>query len=682
MFTMPDSENLIILPVEYSIPIVILSIIISCLAAFTALTMNERLKKNGFFSRNFWLVLASFAMGLGIWAMHFIGMSAVLIPVSMEYNVSLTVLSVLPAITASYLAFYIANRSNQSRWPQILAGIIMGCGIAAMHYIGMEAMDLEEGIHFTYKPFIFVLSILLAIIVSYVALFIFSSKQKWLENFFVKSITSLMMGIAVASMHYTGMEAVVFYADAALQGSFYHGHQMDLHLLVVAISLGIFVILGLSGFSSLLDRYVEFRLNHFDSLTGLPNRRQFEKMIHAQGVTGLAIIHLHGLEKWNSRYGYDFGDEMIKASSEIIARLKPGFATLYRIEGNRFAIITSVSRNDEKFKISLERISAVLEKPLIINEKKLVLNSVCALAYNQGGNINLFSNAIAVLQHTNIAYNHEVIEYDPKIHTFAFERNLIQDIDRALEEDELFVLYQPIYSNRNIVFGVEALLRWKHPQHGMISPGVFIPILEENGKMHEVTDWLINHVCLQIVSWASMGYQPLKVAINVPGSYFTSPQFMQTLKKKVSIYGIDSRCLELEITETSVIDHIENAIQAVGEFNRYGFTVALDDFGTGVSSLSYLKRLPISTLKIDKSFVDDVPHSEKDSAIMKSIISLGHSLKLKVVVEGVESEEQVKFLSTSSENPIIQGYYYSRPLNAAEIVDWVNEFRKISSAVS
>lgn len=283
----------------------------------------------------------------------------------------------------------------------------------------------------------------------------------------------------------------------------------------------------------------------------------------------------------------------------------------------------------------------------------------------------------------NAFYKHEVIEYNPEVHTYTFEKHLVQDIDRAIIENELFVVYQPkICSNTKEIFGVEALLRWNHPLHGLVSPGVFIPILEENGKMHEVTDWIIRHVCKQISAWNGEGIEGFKVAINIPGTYFTSPKLMATLKESVSEYRIESSYLELEITETSVIDHIEHAIRAVGEFKEYGFSVALDDFGTGVSSLSYLKRLPISTLKIDKSFVDDVPRSDKDSAIIKAIISLGHSLKLKVVIEGVESEEQVKFLVTNAENPIIQGYYYSKPLMAKDFISWVNDFRLSVGAVS
>lgn len=681
MFSMPDSEDIIFLQGVYSLPIVILSVLLACFASYTALSMNERIKQNSFFNRNFWLGLASVAMGLGIWAMHFIGMSAFRLSVSMEYNVPLTILSVFPAILASYLAFYISNRINHTHWPQALAGMTMGIGIAAMHYIGMAAMEMEA--QYVYEPWVFILSIAIAIVVSFVALYIFSSLQKFMGNFYVKSLTSLLMGLAVASMHYTGMEAVVFYTDKPLSGGLQHGQHMNLPLLVIAVALGITVILGLSGLSSLLDRYVDFRLNNFDALTGLPNRRQFEKVMNSSAVASLAIIHLHGLERWNSRYGYEFGDEIIKSVSEIIVRLKAGTATVYRIEGNRFAVATVDSRDYEKLKLSMERIASVLKKSLVINEKKLVIDMICAITSAHGfDKTDLFANTMAVLHHTSIVYKHDVIEYDPVVHTYAFERHLVHDIERAINENELFVVYQPkICTNMNQIFGVEALLRWDHPVHGLVPPGVFIPILEENGKMHEVTDWIIDHVCKQISLWKSQGLEGFKIAINVPGSYFTSPRLMGILKECVSKYDIASKYLELEITETSVIDNIENAIRVVSEFKEYGFTVALDDFGTGVSSLSYLKRLPISTLKIDKSFVDDVPQSDKDSAIIKAIISLGHSLKLKVVIEGVESEDQIEFLSKNSENPIIQGYYYSKPLKSEELVDWINDFTSVAGAV-
>ncbi|SFB04509.1 MULTISPECIES: EAL domain-containing protein [unclassified Bacillus (in: firmicutes)] len=671
MFSMSDTGKSIILHGEYSISIVILSIVIACLASFTAITMNDRIRQNSFFHRNLWLSFASIAMGLGVWSMHFIGMSAVNFKVPMEYDLVLTIASVFPPILASYLAFYISNRTQPTQWSYVIASIIMGLGIASMHYMGMFSMKMQA--QYYYKPLVLLLSIAVAIIVSYVALYVFSMKQRFNQNYLVKLVTSLLMGLAIASMHYIGMEAIVFYVDEPLPYRNSHQNQMDIFQ-IAGVTVSIFVILGISTLSGLLDRYVDYRLTYYDMLTSLPNRRQFEKMLQkTAGIKSLAVIHLHDLEKWNSRYGYVFGDEIIKAAGELIHKLKPSQGNLYRIEGNRFAILTEDDCDFEKLKSSMEKIAACLCKKRTIGVNEVIIDMVCAVTTANGEEEqkSLFANVLAVLEYPSLRYKHEVIEYNSEVHADSFEKHLKHDIENAIAEDELFLVYQPKVSpETNQLHGVEALLRWNHSSYGFISPGVFIPILEETGQIFDVTDWLIDHVCKQISLWKERDGVVFQVAINIPGSYFTSGRLMKTLKDAVSQYNINSGEIELEITETSVINNIESAIRAIREFREIGFMIALDDFGTGVSSLSYLKRLPITTLKIDKSFVDDVPISEKDSAIIRAIINLGHSLDLKVVLEGVESQEQVDFLLSIADDTIIQGYYFSKPMGEAELVEW------------
>ncbi|UGB29978.1 bifunctional diguanylate cyclase/phosphodiesterase [Metabacillus sp. B2-18] len=679
MFFLPVSDNVYILEGEYSPLIILLSIVIACLAAYTALSMNERIQQNSFFNRNVWLTLASIAMGLGIWSMHFIGMSALKLPIPMEYDLVQTIISVFPAGVASYLAFYIANKKNKSQWSYVISGIVMGLGISSMHYVGMSAMKMEA--QYIYRPWIFTASIGVAIVVSYVALYIFATMQRLIKNQFVKIITSIIMGLAVASMHYTGMAAVIFYTEVPPSS---HMHEMDLTLLIICITVGIMIFFAFSGLSSLLDRYVEYRLNYFDALTILPNRRQFEKKLNTSISKGsLAIIHLHGLEKWNSGYGYSFGDRIIRDVSETIIRTKPEMAELYRIEGNRFAIL-SLTQSYKDFKASMNELVSALMTPIVIENQKLVVEVACSVSTcsNEKEAKQLFSNAMAVLQHSSIEYKHKVIEYDPSIHKLSFERGIIQDIEKAMEEDELYVVYQPKVGSEKESLGAEALLRWNHPVHGFISPGMFIPLLEENGKIIDVTDWIIEKVCEQMSHWLSEGHPIKGVSINIPGQYITSQRLMDVLKESVAKYGIDSHQLELEITETSVINNIENAIISIGEFRKFGFNIALDDFGTGLSSLSYLKRLPITTVKIDKSFVDGVPESEKDSAIIKAIIVLCHSLNMKVIIEGVETEEQITFLTCMPEKPGIQGYYYSPPLKKDDFVKWIEDFNQIEKVVN
>jgi diguanylate cyclase len=633
------------------------------------------MQQNSFFHKYFWLVLASIAMGLGIWSMHFIGMSAFMLPIPMKYDVPLTVISVIPAVFASYLAFYFANRPNQSHQPYMIAGVIMGIGISLMHYIGMAAMKMEA--EYVYKPWLFLLSIAIAIVVSYVALYIFSTLQKYMGNQIIKILTSIIMGIAIPSMHYTGMASVIFYVeDPTKYSSLHEMHKMDMSLLIIVVTVGISFLLIISSLTSLLDRYVEYRLNYFDSLTQFPNQRQFEEDInHSKAEASLAIIHIHNLEKWISGHGYTFGDEIIKAVGDIIQSLKPTSAKSYRIEGNRFAIFSDEEHDYVTMKVSVERMLSVLMRTLIISHQHIVVEAVSAISQSNSkkGDSELLANCMAVLN-SSIKYNHEVIEYDPAIHTYSLERQIVQDIHHAIACRDLFLEYQPKVSSKTMeVSGVEALLRWKHPRYGLISPGIFIPILEESGKIYDVTDWVIEEVCHQVANWIKDKVPFYQVSINIPGPYVTSPRLLEVINDNILHYKINPDYIELEITETSVIHDIENAITAVFEFRRLGLSVALDDFGTGLSSLSYLRRIPISTIKIDKSFVDGVPESERDAALLKAIITLCHSLNLKVVIEGVETKEQIDFITSTTETPQIQGYYFSRPLKEKDLVVWLQE---------
>ncbi|RUL54026.1 EAL domain-containing protein [Lysinibacillus antri] len=672
MFTLPDLNNIFLLEGHYSAFLVILSIIISCYASYIALSMNRRMKDHTFFHKNFWLFLSSIAMGLGIWSMHFIGMSAFMLPIPMSYDVGLTIVSALPAILASYTAFYFSNQAKPTHKLNILSGIIMGIGISAMHYVGMAAMEMEAA--YTYKTWMFVLSILIAITVSYTALYIFTTLQKHMDNQLIKMITSIIMGLAITSMHYTGMAAVVFYVNEPLPNQLHH---MDMTFLIIVITVGIFFLLTITGLTSLLDRYVNYRLNFFDALTLYPNQRLFEKDLYNVKTSGsLAIIHIHDLEKWTNVHGYAFGDKIIKTVGTSLSTIKPISSKVSHIERNRFAILNSEKNEYENMKLSIKQILADLQNPFLIDDHSILVEMVCTISHTSDKKelSELFFNNLAVLHHPLIQYTHEVIEFDPSIHTYGFERKIIDDIDQAIKKNELFLVYQPKVCSKALnVTGVEALLRWQHPIYGFVSPGLFIPILEKSDKIFDVTDWVIEEVSRQISIWVKDNVPFSHVSINIPGTYVTSTRLLNVLKQNLLTHKINSSSIELEITETSVIHNMENAIASVNEFRNLGFTVALDDFGTGLSSLSYLRRIPISTIKIDKSFVKDITHSSKDSEILKAIITLCNSLNLKIVIEGVETEEQVNIITELTETPQIQGYYFSKPLVAEELVSWIKQ---------
>lgn len=673
MFKLPTSLDVQLIEGEYSIPLVVLSFLMAFTASYTALFINRRIRENGFFHKNVWLVLASLAMGLGIWSMHFIGMSAFMLPIHMEYRISMTILSIIPAIIASYLAFYFANRKNNSIFAYIAAGFFMGIGISLMHYIGMAAMEMDAD--YVYKPSLFILSIIIAMVASFASLYIFSLMNKAMDRIFVKIVTSFLLAIAITSMHYTGMMAVQFYIidDVAIG---HEKHAMDVGWIITFITVSMVSLFLLAVLTSRLDKYVDFRLKNFDALTKLPNQKQFTDDQKNEGKAyTVAILHLHNLEKYIVAYGYYAIDEMVKNISGNIENLLPENVKVYRTEANRFTIVSTNREQTKKLLASLEQICAVLKNPIVLEGRSVMVEMVCSLSQSDEP-LSIkehFSNAMAVLQSPSTAYTHEVIEYNPAIHTFNFERRLVADIQYAMDNHDLFLVYQPkMIPETGQLAGVEALIRWKHPVHGMISPGVFIPVLEKTQKIYDVTDWIIERVCKQIAVWNASNTPFGQVSINIPGIYVTSPRLTSTLNENLERYGIAPSQLELEITETSVIHDMDNALAALEKFRQKGLSVALDDFGTGLSSLSYLKRIPISTIKIDKSFVDGVPASEKDAELLKAIIILGYSLKLHVVVEGVETESQMKFLETLEKLPIVQGYYYSKPLEASELEAWLS----------
>lgn len=332
----------------------------------------------------------------------------------------------------------------------------------------------------------------------------------------------------------------------------------------------------------------------FDPFTKLPNRRLFEQDLRKHLFPEYLIIwQLHGLEELNKEYSYQFVDEVIKLTAQRFQTMRPPSSELYRIEENRFAFLMKDVKESSHVKEAMQRISEYLQTPLFIDGEKTYLSSVCAVAEanNKTEAATLYANALAVIRHSSTKFENEVIFFDPAIHTHAFEREIVDGIGRAIKMGELFLVYQPKVSLKgNQVEGLETLLRWKHPIHGLLSPALFIPILESHNRMERVTDWIIEQVCKQIASWREEGISFEQISINIPGDYVTSPKLLQVLQANMRNYEVSASQLELEITETSFVRNIEKAIQAVIAFRKEGLSVALDDFGTGVSSLSYLKK--------------------------------------------------------------------------------------------
>ena len=679
MFQLPDEANLYIIEGEYSIAIVLLSVVIAFGASYTALFINKQIQSNSFFHQIIWLTLASFAMGLGIWSMHFIGMSAFQLPIAMQHNTWLTIVSAIPAILASYIAFYLANQKKQRLFTLLIASILMGTGISTMHYLGMAAMEIDAS--YIYKLTPFVISIVISIMASFAALVIFSYGTKITDKMLIKLAAALLMAIAISSMHYMGMFAIQFYSFSPIEQLHgVHIHSTDFTPTVIIISIGITSLFILTYLTSRLDGYVNFRIKNFDPLTSLPNQNQFMKDQKVNRYsTFVSIIHIHNFEKFISAYGYTFCDKILLQIKALIVNSLPHDTKIYRTEANRFTVV-ALETNHQDIRIALNKICSVLSKPMIIKERFLTIEIVCGVSSSKTKEKvhDHFANAIAVLQASSTTFEHQIIDYNPDFHTYNFERQVRVDLKRAMDEHQLYIVYQPkVNPVTETVVGLEALIRWNHPEYGFISPGQFIPILENTNQIEHLTNWIIEQACQQMERWNKDGLIFHQVSINIPGSYVTSPNLTNHLNECLHRYKVPASQMELEITETSVINDIQNAISAVSDFRMKGFNVALDDFGTGLSSLSYLKEIPITTIKIDKSFVDGVQNSKKDSAILGAILNLCYSLDLNVVIEGVETKEQVEYLLSQPTVPIVQGYYYSKPLTVEDLEVWL---KKISLA--
>lgn len=662
---------------SYSVTLIILSVVIACWSSYDALTLNQRVQQTSFLPTTVWRVLSAIVMGLGIWSMHFIGMNALLLPVQMLHSPAIMAISTIPAIFSSYLAFYVANHPKQSLKQTILASLLMGLGISSMHYIDMMGIQVHAERH-TNLWTVF-LSTFIAIATSFVALSCFSTvRSHYIANGWWKVIASVVLGIAISSMHYVAMAGVTFTASNHVHHPMRFHYPMDRILVSIATAVSMIFILTVSLLASLLDRYINHRLHYVDPITLLLNQRQFEIDIHQVAVeSAMALIQIQQSNEWISGKNYRMTEQMMYQVAKSLKTELPNYVKIYQVEQNRIVVLAT----GEGVAVNLkEEIKQFLTNNLNhIDKESDHIETICSFcSRNEKTELTeLFANCMAAIEHPLSRFSTGIIEYNPAIHENPSDLNLEESIYDGIANRNLFLDYQPkVSSKTEEVTGVEALLRWQHPVHGLLSPAIFIPIMEKSNKIFDVTDYVIETACQQIEEWVKKEIPFQQISVNIPGTYVPLTRLSEVIQRNIKNYPNARRFLELEITETSAIANIDSAVRAVRTFRNLGLSVALDDFGTGLSSLSYLRKIPISTIKIDKSFIDEVPRSQKDAAILRAMIDLCFSLNLEVVIEGVETKEQYTFLQNVTGSPQIQGYYFSKPLSTDEFEKWLAKRKK------
>ncbi len=416
------------------------------------------------------------------------------------------------------------------------------------------------------------------------------------------------------------------------------------------------------------------QLANYDELTSLPNRgflleRMARVRAHAHpqgGKTGLLLVNLDGMSRINESLGYTFGDTLLKALARRLREELGQHDTLSRFGGDEFAVLVEGAPDDAAVAKLAQRLLDCVTRPLKVGKQEIFVTASLGVGVASAGESSpelLFQHADAALHRAKTRGGNSLLFYVPEFDTSAGRLTLLAELRRALERGEFAVHYQPKQDlHTGLVAGAEALLRWYHPQRGLVAPTEFIPLLEETGLILPVGVWLIRRVCADLKQWAAHGIAPLHIAINLSPRQFHQPDLAQRIAAILQETNVDGTQLEVELTESLMMQEPELTVETLRGLKRLGMHVAVDDFGVGYSSLGYLKRFPIDVLKIDKSFVDGVGERGPDAAIVDAIIHMAHSLGIRVVAEGVESPAQRGFLAARGCD-LLQGYLYSHPLD-------------------
>ncbi|WP_236633781.1 MULTISPECIES: EAL domain-containing protein [unclassified Exiguobacterium] len=756
--------------------LVILSYIIAAVSAYAAIELARRVNATNRSTQNMWILAGGATLGLGIWSMHFIAMLAheALRPVT--YSIPLVLLSVIIAMAGCIFGFLIVSR--RTTHPALIgAGLLMGTSIASMHYVGMAAI---QGVAISYDPWLAMLSIIIAIAASLIALWIgfYSKYAKQKIDLELKVFFSLLMGVAIFGMHFVGMAASSF-AFIEANGPFANAVEPSLLAwLVTAITVILFAIFFLSltldrhlkkreliqatildsttdavvtttkdgmiqyantAFYRLFDktddtffqdyhssltinqqfydprrveiddktievtsyplkgeamdqvlwflrdvseaiasqRLVEHMAYH-DTLTDLPNRHKLERILaeHIQIEDPVACLYID-IDRWrflSDMLGHHGTDELTMQIAERLRVTIHPDDILTRVGASEF-IILLFDKRSTLAKQKAEKCIKAISQPFDIDGTTVELTMSAGVSHYPKDTTSadeLVQYARLTVHESKRIGKNQIKEFEDEskhqiLRTVEIEKALIHALDRH----EFTLVYQPKVSlTKNRLEGVEALLRWNHFELGDVTPTEFIPIAENTGLIHQIGNWVMRESCLAWVRWNKSGVKPFTLSVNVSPLQFAREDFVETLQTILQETGMDPMFLELEVTESSMLSYEASTRDKLTQLHQYGILISLDDFGTGYSSFRQLRELPVQVLKIDRSFIVNLFTDRNQEAIVRSMIQLGHNLGMKVLMEGVETSDQLEWL-LNEQCDYVQGFYFSRPLREKDVVKHV-----------
>lgn len=664
------------------------SYLVAFIASFVALESAAKMTMVTRRAALFWRLAGGVTLGIGIWSMHFIGMLSMNMPIPMSYHLTLTIASLLIAIFAATLGLNIAVSGNRrSPLRLAIATLILGSGVVAMHYTGMAALMLNEPVR--WNSTLVALSIVIAMLAAGVALWLAFHLRNQHRGVVINRIgAAAVMGLAICAMHYTGMHAAHFpHESQPLPGGIGEtGLAMWVSVTTLTL-LGVMLVVSMidSHFRALrlmenlrqLNKQLEQQAR-FDPLTGLANRYQMDLSMQAclrdalQKRTSFAVlfINVDRFKEVNDAWGHYVGDALLLGIAQrIAARLTPEM-TLARLGGDAFILLLPDSDAEKATALAAALLEAMRPSLTIGNHQINVTLSMGISVWPEHGETlhELTFKADAAMSHVKQEGRNGWAVWRPEMSgIFTTDPGFHKDLNLALERQQFELWYQPLYlAERHEIHGFEALLRWNHPEKGVLAPDAFLPTLEKTGLIIPVGVWAIEQACRQLRFWTDQGFHHWTLSYNLSAVQFEQPDIFEVITRTLAKYDLAPSRLILEVTESTALKNLERSIELLNAFSHAGFTISLDDFGTGYSNLLMLSVLPARELKIDKSFIASMPENDKSRKIVLTIINVARSLEMKVVAEGIENEDQ-KAMLIEMDCDYLQGYLFSRPIPASQV---------------
>jgi diguanylate cyclase (GGDEF)-like protein len=654
---------------QHDLRLVVLAALICCIACFTTFNMLSRCAFHPRLIRSAWLVGAAFVFGCGVWTTHFVAMLAFQPDLAIGYEVTQTFLSIAIAWAGALVAFWLFTREPRDPRKTLLAGLLLGSAIGAMHFIGISAMRFQGQI--ALDPRYVIAALILGLGLASQALL----SVRALSRSPARVMAAVWLVAAIVTLHFTAMAALTIVPVAQEPTTDLVLTSATLATILVAVCT---VILLLSLFGSLIDQHLVWRtareesnlrhLAHHDALTGLPNRLQCSarlgQMLEGTGQAGGTVfcLDLDRFKQVNDLLGHAAGDQLLIQVAIRLQSLVRPTDLVARISGDEFLVAVPPPIAAGMAGGLAKRLVEALAEPFMLDGQQVNIGTSVGIAVSPVDGItatDLLRNADTALYQAKKDGRGAFRFFEASMNERLRHRQALeQELRLAITGEQLLLHYQPLVDMRSRhVTGFEALVRWNHPSRGLVPPAEFITLAEETGLILPLGRWVLETACAEAASWG----RPLKIAVNVSPVQFQQADLAEMITDILSRSGLPAHRLELEITESVLIRHADQALEILTRLKRQGVSISLDDFGTGYSSLSYLRRYPFNKIKIDRSFVQALGQDHEAAVITRAIVALAHSLRLQVTAEGIETEDQFRFLMSEACDHA-QGYLVGKPM--------------------